>query len=912
MKAESKSRMFAFDCSAVARAKAFSIAAISAISLLAAVSATSASAQTLAKRGGIDLDGANKSALIVRSASGQLQAGRLVGGQFSFSAIPDPGAAFRLVGAPDFDGNGVSDLAFQNTTTGEFGEVKRWRDFVPAQESVVRQVKQVWDVQAVGDLDGDGRGDLVWRYVVANSPDTGVSYIWFTNQTGEPFVRKRGGAPLSWKLLGAQDLNGDSAADMLYVSPDGSIRALMATPGRTCANLGAGAVPANFSAVAYADFTGRGRGDVLFRNPTNGQMQLASLNATGLTLPPYTGNPNDRDAACTSSSLAVTSQAITLPASDPSWQIFATGDFNGDGVFDIVWLKGDGNLAMWQMAPNGAAPTVVSTVGTLPVGFSNFQGTTDQQTSVATKNARAASRFLAQATFGPTQTQIDRVNAIGMDAWITEQFNMPQTKHLPNAVAWLATRPPDMQNGQTGFQWSMWKNFSSAEDQLRQRVAYSLSQIFVISLNSNLAFAYPRGPANYLDMLGEKGFGNFRDLLEGVTYSPMMGIYLSHMRNQKEDPATGRVPDENYAREVMQLFTIGVYQLNIDGTYKRTPDGKPIETYTNADTAGLAKVFTGLSWAGPDTSTTRFGGGNADPDRQILPMQAYNQFHSTSQKSFLGVTIPAQTPNQGQTNADVKIALDTLFNHPNVGPFISAQLIQRLVSSNPSTDYIARVATVFNNNGAGVRGDMKAVIRAILMDPEARDPGQTTIETGKLREPVVRLVNWMRAFNARSTDGRYLLGSTSDPSTQLAQSPMSSPSVFNFYRPGYVPPNTLVGAEGLVAPEFQITTETSVAGYLNFMRGVVQLGVGGTVNNARDIQPNYSAEIALAHDPDALIDRINLLLTTSPLSQASRLKVRNAVASVPIGTTNPDNDRRNRVYLAIYLLMASPEYILQN
>lgn len=871
----------------------------------------SISAQSLAKRGGIDLDGDNKSALLIRSASSQLQAGRLNGAQFVFSTLTDPGPAFRLVGAPDFDGNGISDLAFQNTTTGEFGDVKRWRDFIPAQESVIRQVKQVWDVQAVGDLDGDGKGDLVWRYVVANSPDTGVSYIWFTNTTGEPFVRKRGGAPLSWKLLGAQDLNGDGASDMIYVSPDGNIRALMATPSRTCANLSAGTVPANFSAVAFADFTGRGRGDVLFRNPANGQMQLASLNATGLSLPAYTGNANDRDAACTSSSLVVSSQAITLPASDPSWQIFAIGDFNGDGVFDIVWLKGDGNLAMWQMVRNGAAPTVLTSVGTLPVGFSNFQGTTDQQTSIATKNARAATRFLSQATFGATQSQIDRVNAIGMDAWITEQFNLPQTKHLPNAVAWLATRPADMQTGQTGFQWSMWKNFATAEDQLRQRVAYSLSQIFVISLNSSLT-QYSRGTANYLDMLGEKGFGNFRDLLESVTYSPMMGIYLSYMRNQKEDTATGRVPDENYAREVMQLFTIGLYQLNLDGTYKRTADGKPIDTYSNNDIAGLAKVFTGLSWAGPDTTNTRFNGGSADPNREILPMQAYNQFHSTSQKSFLGVTIPPQTANQGQTNADIKIALDTLFNHPNVGPFISAQLIQRLVSSNPSTDYIQRVATVFNNNGAGVRGDMKAVIHAILMDPEARDTAETTVETGKLREPVVRLVNWMRAFNARSNDGRFLLGGTTDPSTQLAQSPMYSPSVFNFYRPGYVPPNTLVGAAGLVSPEFQITTETSVAGYLNFMRGVVQSGIGTATAGVRDIQPNYATEISLANDPDALIDRVSLLLTTSPLSQTTRLKVRNAVASVSIGTANPDNDRRNRVYLAVYLVMASPEYILQN
>jgi uncharacterized protein (DUF1800 family) len=360
----------------------------------------------------------------------------------------------------------------------------------------------------------------------------------------------------------------------------------------------------------------------------------------------------------------------------------------------------------------------------------------------------------------------------------------------------------------------------------------------------------------------------------------------------------------------MQLFTIGLYQLNNDGTYKRDASGKLIDTYTNNDISGLARVFTGLSWAGPDTSNSRFSGGTPDPNREILPMQGYNQFHSGSQKQFLGATILATTtPN---TAADVRVALDTLFNHPNVGPFFSAQLIQRLVTSNPSTGYIDRVARVFNNNGSGVRGDMKAVIRAILTDPEARNLALLDNESGKLREPVVRFVHWMRAFGAQSRDGRFLLGATTDPSTSLAQSPLASPSVFNFYRPGYVPPNSLVGSAGLVAPEAQITTETSVAGYLNFMRGVVSTGAGTSTAGVRDIQPNYTTEISIAHDPDALVDRVSLLLTGKALTQATRLKVRNAVTSVAIGTANPDNDRRNRVYLAIYLTMASPEYILLN
>ncbi len=514
-------------------------------------------------------------------------------------------------------------------------------------------------------------------------------------------------------------------------------------------------------------------------------------------------------------------------------------------------------------------------------------------------SVQAASRFLGQATFGAKMGDIDALATLGYETWLTSQFAKPQTLHLPVATAYLNTFAAGTQVGQVGFNWSMWRNFSTGDDALRQRVAFALSEIFVVSMNSNIAGAYPRGPAHYLDTLGLHAFGNYRDLLDAVTYSPMMGIYLTHLRNQKENTTTGATPDENYAREVMQLMSIGLYQLNLDGTQKVEPfSGRPIETYTNADVSGLAKVMTGLSWAGPDTSSTRFVGGNAatEPDREIKPMQAYDQFHSTSQKQFLGVTIPAQT--LATTNADVKLALDTLFKHPNVGPFIGQLLIQRLVSSNPSPAYVSRVATAFNNNGSGVRGDMKAVIRAILLDPEARDAPNAN--GGKLREPAIRLINWMRAFNAKSTDGRFLLGTTNDPATQLSQTPMYAPTVFNFFRPGYVPSNSKVGTAGLVAPEAQIINETSAPGYLNFMRGVVNAGIGNRVNNVLDIQADYTAELALAGNPDALLDRVSLLLAAGDISATARAAMRTAIASVPIGTTTAAADQRNRVNLAIF------------
>jgi len=534
-------------------------------------------------------------------------------------------------------------------------------------------------------------------------------------------------------------------------------------------------------------------------------------------------------------------------------------------------------------------------------------------TKTTVLSAQQASRFLGQATFGPKMADIDALTASGYDTWLNSQFSKPQTLHLTPVTAYLNTLAPDAQRGQTAFQWSLWKNFSSGDDALRQRMAFALSEIFVISLNSSIAFSYPRGPAHYLDSLGTHAFGNYRSLLDAVTYSPMMGLYLTHLRNQKENLTTGTVPDENYAREVMQLMSIGLHELNLDGTRKLDPVGKPIETYSNADVSGMGKIMTGLSWAGPDTSDSRFAGRNGsagpiDPDREIKPMQAYDQYHSTSQKQFLGVTIPPQS--LAATNNDIRIALDTLFNHPNVGPFFGRQLIQRLVSSNPSPAYVSRVAAAFNNNGQGVRGDMKAVIRAVLLDQEAQAPAAGN--NGKLREPAVRLVHWMRSFNATSKDGRFLLGTTSDPASQLGQTPMYSPSVFNFFRPGYIPPNSRVGAAGLVAPEAQIINETSLAGYLNYMRGVITSGIGTTTNGLRDIQADYSVELALANNPDALIDRVALLLTAGNLSAATRATIRTAVTSVNIGTTTAAADQRNRVNLAVYLVLASPEYIFQN
>ena len=537
-----------------------------------------------------------------------------------------------------------------------------------------------------------------------------------------------------------------------------------------------------------------------------------------------------------------------------------------------------------------------------------------------------AARFLTQASFGPTDADVDRVMALGYSGWIDEQFTKPQVSHRAtwdalDAVVKTANAANSI--GQDGVLHSFWKQAIAGDDQLRQRVAFALSQIMVISMQDATVGDNPRAVAAWLDMLGEQGLGNYRTLLESVSRHPMMGTYLTHLRNRKADPRTGRVPDENYAREVMQLFSIGLYELNADGSV-RTSGSTPLETYTPNDIGGLAKVFTGWSWACPDWPDNNcFNNGSlngvSDPDRSFKAMLGYPQFHSTEEKAFLGTTIAVQGTADPQ--ASLTTAMNTLFNHPNVGPFIGRQLIQRLVTSNPSPAYVAAVSAAFANNGSGVRGDMKAVLKAVLLHPEARTVSSTS---GKVREPVLKLSAFMRAFGTTSDTGDYKVGNTDNPGTQLAQTPMRAPSVFNFYRPGFVLPGSQAAAASLVAPELQLAQETTAAGYVNYMRDNVANGVGqtnGTVNgvvlNRRDLRPNYSAEIALADQPAALVGRMSDKLLYGSMPDALKTLIQGAVESIAIPAATGSNQaaidtaKRNRVNAAVFLTVVSPEYQVQ-
>jgi uncharacterized protein (DUF1800 family) len=527
-----------------------------------------------------------------------------------------------------------------------------------------------------------------------------------------------------------------------------------------------------------------------------------------------------------------------------------------------------------------------------------------------------AARFLTQATWGPSWGEIDALvtagaNDTAFNAWITAQFN---TASMDSHWGYVARKGPincaSLPGGCdslhiNGTMESFWQQAVRSPDQLRQRAAFALQQIFVVSTVNSAVDIQPDAHASFLDMTARNAFGNFRTLLEDVTRHPTMGHYLSHFRNEKEDLATGRTPDENYAREILQLFSIGLWELNIDGTRKKDLNGNDIPTYNQNDIIGLAKVFTGLAWGAnvpPTDDNFRYGPGTWE-----FPMQMYPSGHSTSAKTFLGITIPAMsgTITQAQANQSLTTALDRIFNHANVGPFIGKQLIKRLVTSNPSPAYVQRVAEKFNNNGSGVRGDMKAVWRAVLMDPEARDEQRLADESfGKLREPVLRFGAWMRAFNVASSTGRYRIWNLEDPSDGLGQNPMRSPSVFNFYRPDYAPPGAILNRK-TVAPEFQITHETTTTAYANFMLPVIERGYGG---DADRVLADYTRYLANANNPSAIVADLNVLLTYGQLTADTQTIIRDAVNSI---ATTEFNWQARRVHTAVGLTMLAPEFLIQ-
>ena len=515
----------------------------------------------------------------------------------------------------------------------------------------------------------------------------------------------------------------------------------------------------------------------------------------------------------------------------------------------------------------------------------------------------SASRLASRATYGLDYAAIEKLAAEGETAWLERQFTLPLGLHdtvvaelfARQAAGDFAAIEASRNNIEYAFRRvAWWQQAVYAPDLLRQRVAFALSEILVVSDQLDLLTVYPYALSNYYDTLLTHAFGNYRDLLRAVTLHPTMGVYLSHINNAKANPQENTYPDENYAREVMQLFSIGLFELNSDGSEKKDSEGRPIATYDNDDIREFAKIFTGLSFGGDNA----FFGRRAPVFQQ--PMQMFAAFHEPGEKHLLnGFVVPAgQSPMQ-----DLEDAIDNLFNHPNTGPFIGKQLIQRLVTSNPSPAYIARVSAAFNGDNTGVRGDMKAVLRAILFDPDAvADPG-TDPRAGKLREPLLRALALLRQFGVNSPDGFYAnTGLLME--NLLHQHPLSSPSVFNFFLPSHSPVGAIAAAN-MVAPEFQITNSSTIVAISN----LVDIVLYGDVVNDLKLPPFQAAElnlddyIALADDADALLTRLDTLMTYGTLSADTRSSILRVLQEL--------DDPAFRVSTAIYLIFTSPDYAIE-
>jgi len=505
-------------------------------------------------------------------------------------------------------------------------------------------------------------------------------------------------------------------------------------------------------------------------------------------------------------------------------------------------------------------------------------------------------RFLQQSTFGPNELMIEELRSLGFEKWIDWQLEVPHTSYLDD-LFFVERFNQENILYHTNFLRSWWHNTLIGEEYLRDRMTYALSQILVISSRSFL-HNFGDGFTSYYNMLSERAFGNYRDILLDVTYHPMMGFYLSHLNNSKGDPTLNLFPDENYAREILQLFSIGLYELNIDGTRKLDNGDNTIPTYNNEDITEFAKIFTGLHINNEEFGeSARVEPNRLERSKMTRVMELEESMHSVGTKELLNGHI---TQENNTAEEDILEAIDNIFNHPNVGPFLAQRLIQRLVKSNPSPGYISRVASAFNDNGSGIRGDLKAVVRAILLDEEARScESRMDPEHGKLKEPILRITQLLKEFNiSSSTNKFYSVGEL--PSVLLQQEVMGAPSVFNFYLPDYTPPGVLSDSSTL-APEFQIFNSSTSIGYINALDSIIFQDLPLDIHEGESFL-DYTKEIAFANDHRGLVDHLNQKLASGQLSTTSQDVIINALDDY-VGATTEE-----KVRLAVFLVAASPSY----
>jgi uncharacterized protein (DUF1800 family) len=560
-------------------------------------------------------------------------------------------------------------------------------------------------------------------------------------------------------------------------------------------------------------------------------------------------------------------------------------------------------------------------------------------------NYNAASRFLSQATLGTTFPDIQLVANQGLEKWVDDQQNLANSFGIESYLRYLALGVADSLNlanpppatlytvenlnlSDWYFDIAWFQGSMTAPDKLRWRVALALSEIFVTSRES--AFdGNPYALASYYDLLLDQSFGNYRALLDSITYHPTMAVYLTFMNNHAQGIVSGNLvfPDENYAREIMQLFSIGLFELNQDGTEKKDVEGNSIPTYDYNDIAGLAKVFTGLSWQ----DALYIGDGeNSEQDyTKRLKFFPYDtrrstviDAHQAGGKTFLGTTIgQGRTVEEGEL--DIQDALDVIYNHPNVGPFISRRLIQRLITSNPSKEYIGRVSAIFNDNGSGVRGDLGAVVKAILLDPEARlIPEKPESFAGKLREPFITYMNLVHGLGLTSSVDVFR-NRMDEVYNQMEQRPMESPSVFNFFQPDYIPDGELKEA-GKYGPEFQKLNSITLTGYLNSLSewlidndpiDYASYFSGETYKSELEPRFDFTADYGLTSDMNVpvLLDKYNLILAHGALDKPSLDEIAYVIRHMPFTYSNGlprESDQLFRIRMALYLIMASPDYLI--
>ncbi len=777
-------------------------------------------------------------------------------------------------GGIDLNGNGLSDI---------------WELFYGAQA-----------INPQLDSDGDGASNLS-ESVAGSNPFRAASRLAVTKVDTVP-----GGLTLHWPSVPGKVYHVYSSGNFKSWSPAGSDRA------GTGGELQDTFTPTNnpkFYRVQVTDADSDGDG------LTDWEERQLGWDPNN---PSTDGQQNDYARAV--AGLQATSNNITITESDPTWSPYsaAPGTFviTRSGRFDAltVNLQLGGSAAAgvdYQpfstsvQIPFGASSVVVSvaplnssmkTISATVAPGSNYQSGSPASATMTLAPGPIgqidAARFLTQSTFGATNALLALLQSQSFVDFLSQQFNTPATLTLPRVDQAVAALPPEANPGYSQFQEVWWSTVVNGPDQLRQRVAFALSEIMVVSCNGNIMNNHPEGMATYWDLLAQDAFGNFRQLLEDVTLNPAMGDYLDMVHNDKPNAAANTEPNENYAREVMQLFTIGLDKLNQDGSLQLDAHGQPIPSYDQDVVEGYAHVFTGWYWY--QSGTPKW---NNAPLNYRSPMLAFPDHHDTGAKQLLnGVVLP---PNQTQAQ-DLQNALDLLFNHQNTGPFVCRRLIQRLVISNPSPGYISRVAQVFANNGQGVRGDLKAVIQAILLDSEARSVNVSAGPNyGHEREPLLRLTNLYRAFNASSASGRLNVG---NQTSTFAQSPLYASSVFNFFAPDYMSPGTLQQA-GLFAPEFFITTESTVISSANKIRTALYNQPSQT--NPDAIVLDLTSLSALSGNPAALVDSLNYLLMAGEMPSATRNIVVNTVSQISAASS------LERAQTAVHLLVTSPDFVIQ-